>query len=735
MIYINEKNKEFHLQSKNSSYIFNVMKNGQLGNLYFGKKIRHRENFSNFFYQPEVGVGIIAHLEEDPGFSLEYYKQEYPSYGTTDFRKPAFEIETLSGSRISDFKYVSYRLEQGKPKLKGLPATYVEEISEADTLEILLRDEVLKCNLYLTYTVYYDREVIIRNSRFENYGEEDLKLNRALTLALDLPDSNYEMLHLSGAWARERFLKKRRLEIGSQYIDSSRGASSAHQNPFIALKRPETTEDFGECFGFSFVYSGNFLAHVEVDHFESTRVLMGINPFDFSWDLKAKSEFQTPEVIIVYSDRGLNGMSHTFHNLFKERLIRGEWKEKTRPVLVNNWEATYFDFNEDKIVSMAEKAKELGFELFVLDDGWFGKRNDDKSSLGDWFPNLEKLPNGIKGLAEKVVSKGINFGLWFEPEMISKESELYKKHPDWLIGVENRKLSLGRNQYILDLSKEEVREYIVNILSERFSEAPISYVKWDMNRNMTEVNFKDLPHKYILGLYEILEKITTKFPHILFESCASGGGRFDPGMLYYMPQIWTSDNTDAITRLNIQYGTSLVYPLVTMGAHVSDIPNHQTARKTSLNTRNLVAYFGNFGYELNVLAFDEKMELEVKKYIEIYKKYRELFQFGDFYRISSPFETNYTAWVVVDKSKEKAILGYYEILGEPNPGYNKKVLVKGLNEEKKYRVNGEYEAYGDELMNMGIVFPQRERYFSKDSESLDFKAEIFIIEEIKNEKN
>ena len=731
MIHINKENREFHLQGLNVSYIFNVMKNEQLGNLYFGKKIRHRDNFKHFFYQPEVGIGIIAHHEDDPGFSLEYYKQEYPSYGTTDFRKPAFELESEDGSRVSDFVYKGYRVYKGKEKLAGLPSTYVESEDEATTLEIELKDEVLNCKLYLTYTVYENRDVITRNARFVNHGIEKIDINRAMSFALDLPDYNYEMIHLSGAWARERFIKTRKLEVGSQYIDSTRGASSAHQNPFVILKRPNTNEDAGECIGFSLVYSGNFLAHVEVDHFDATRVTMGINPFDFKWELKPGESFITPEGIIVYSESGMNDMSKTFHKLFRERVARGEWRDKERPILVNNWEATYFDFDEDKIVSMASKAKDLGFELFVLDDGWFGKRNDDKTSLGDWFPNLDKLPNGIKGLGERVVNEGIRFGLWFEPEMISKNSKLYEEHPDWILGVKDRRLSMGRNQYILDLSKPEVRKYIVDILSERFSEAPISYVKWDMNRNMTEVTYRDLPHKYILGLYEILEELTTKFPHILFESCASGGGRFDAGMLHYMPQVWTSDDTDAIVRLNIQHGTSLAYPLISMGAHVSDIPNHQTARKTSLETRNNVAAFGNFGYELDLLKFDEETGANVSKYLDFYKNNRKLIQFGDFYRLESPFEGNTASWMVVDKEKAEALVGHFTILASPNPGYNAKVILKGLNPDKKYSINGEFEAYGDELMNVGIVFPQPDRYFSKDSETQDFKSKVFKLKEVK----
>ena len=730
MINFNEKNREFHLQGKNFSYVFNVMQNGQLGQLYFGKKIRHREDFSHFFYKPEVGIGIIAHYEEDPGFSLEYFKQEYPSYGTTDFRKPAFEIEDENGSRVSNFVYKGYRIYKGKEKLQGLPATYVLSEEEAETLEITLEDEVLECRLYLTYTIFNERDILTRNARFENYGKQNLKLNRAMSLSLDLPDYNYEMLHFSGAWARERHLKTRKLEVGNQYIDSTRGASSAHQNPFIILKRPNTDEDIGEAIGFSLVYSGNFLAHVEVDHFDATRVTMGINPFDFSWNLNGGESFQTPEAIISFTSTGLNSLSQNFHSLYRERLMRGEWKEKERPILINNWEATYFDFNEEKLLNMVRKAKKLGFELFVLDDGWFGKRNDDKSSLGDWFPNLEKLPNGIKGLAEKVEAEGMKFGLWFEPEMISKESELYKKHPDWILGVKGRKLSLGRNQYILDLSREDVQNYIISVLDERFAEAPISYVKWDMNRNMSEIGSAKLPanrqrevaHRYILGLYKVLEEITTRFPDVLFESCSGGGGRFDPGMLYYMPQTWTSDNTDAIERLKIQFGTSMVYPNASIGCHVSAVPNHQVDRITPIETRGVVAMSGNFGYELDITKLPESEKEIIKEQVKLYKEIRETIQFGKCYRLSSPFENNDIAWMFISKDCEEIIVSFVRTLAKPNSKFISLKLV-GLDESSKYEILGENIIVGgDELMNIGLNVPELKG---------DYQAKMWRLKKVK----
>ena len=424
-------------------------------------------------------------------------------------------------------------------------------------------------------------------------------------------------------------------------------------------------------------------------------------------------------------------MSNTFHKLLKERVARGSWRDKERPVLINNWESTYFYFNEEKLVEIAKTAAPLGFELFVLDDGWFGHRNGDNSSLGDWFVDKNKLPNGLKGLSDKIKQEGMKLGLWFEPEMISEDSELFRAHPDWVLGVENRNLSLGRNQYVLDLSRKEVRDYIIEIVSERLTEGNISYVKWDMNRNITEIPKKDTAHKYILGLYEILEEITKRFPHVLFESCASGGGRFDTGMLYYMPQTWASDNTDACERLKIQYGTSIVYPISSIGAHVSDVPNHQTARITSLDMRNKVAFFGSFGYELDITKFSEEMKVEVKKNIEFYKENRKLLQFGDFIRLHSPFEENRVSWMSVAQDKSEAIIGYYEILSETNPSYNKKIILKGLDEDILYSVNGEYEAYGDELMNVGIVFEQPDRYFSYESATRDFRGEIIRLTRVK----
>lgn len=735
-IFFNEKTGEFHLQGRNFSYIFNILKNNQLGHLYFGKKIHHRDSFSHLFtISPRSNT--TCQYEEDESFSLELIKQEYPSFGTTDFREPAFQIIQENGSRITNFEYIKHKIFKGKPKLDGLPSTYTENEDEAITLELVLYDHLIETELTLFYTVFDRFDALTRSAKFVNKGNQRLSLTRAMSVNIDFFDSNFEMLHLSGAWARERHVKIRKLEQGIQSISSTRGtASSPHHNPFIALKRPETTEHQGEVFGFSLVYSGNFLAQVEVDHYGVSRVTMGINPFDFNWLLKKNESFQTPEAVIVYSDQGLNGMSQIYHELYRTRLARGPWRDKIRPILINTWEATYFDFDEEKILNIAKTAKELGIELVVLDDGWFGNRNDDKTSLGDWFPNKKKLPNGISGLAKKINDMGLKFGLWFEPEMISKASNLYKKHPDWLIQVPGRRLSHGRNQYILDFSRKEVIEYIYSMIDNILSDAPISYVKWDMNRYMTEIGSLGLPperqgelsHRYLLGLYSLLEKLTSKYPDILFESCASGGGRFDPGMLYYAPQTWTSDNTDAVERLKVQYGTSMVYPLSSMGAHVSGVPNHQVHRITSLNTRAAVAYFGIFGYEFDITKLSEREKNIIRKQIDFYKKHQELIQTGKFYRLLSPFTgtKNEVAWMVVSRDQKEAIAGYYRILAEPLPGF-KKLVLKGLNPDFEYKIEGLPQTYfGDELMNFGILLDELGGNWKKELTG-DFVSKIFVL--------
>ena len=736
-IIFNEKSKEFHLFNNEISYIIKVLENGQLGHLYYGEKINNRENFSHLV---EIRRRPMSPCYfQDSEFSMEHLKQEYPSYGAGDMRYPAYEILQENGSRITEFKYKSHNIFKGKKSLQGLPATYVENDDEATTLEILIYDEVIKTDIILSYTIYENLPVITRNAKFKSFNDEKIVLNNAMSFSVDLPDCKYEMIELTGAWSRERSVKSRKLEHGITSIYSMRGScSSSNYNPFIALKRFNTDEFSGEVYGFSLVYSGNFLAQVEVDTYDVSRVILGINPHNFSWSLKNGEEFQTPEVVTVYSNEGLNKMSQTYHTLYRTRLARGEWRDKVRPILVNNWEATYFDFNEEKILSIAKKAKELGLELFVLDDGWFGERNGDTKGLGDWYPNLKKLPSGITGLSKKVNELGLSFGLWIEPEMINKDSDLYRQHPEYVLATPNRNLSHGRNQYILDFSREEVVEHIYKMLDKVISEAQISYIKWDMNRCMSEAfsigmdseHQGKLMHKYILGVYSLYEKLIGKFPHILFESCASGGARFDPGMLYYAPQCWASDDSDAIERLKIQYGTSIVYPISSIGSHVSAIPNHQVFRNTPIETRANVAYFGTFGYELDLNNLTTEEQEKVKEQVEFMKKHRELIQQGKFYRISSPFEEKFTAWQVVSEDKETSLVGFYRPLQEVNTSF-KRIKLFGLDPNAEYDVSiNNTVNYGDELMNLGLIVSDissgelREKY---DGTNGDYHSRIYII--------
>lgn len=709
-ISFNETTKIFHLQSKNTSYVFGIVKNGQLAHLYWGKKV-NEYNGSNEFIFAERSFSPNPDPENyDASFSLDTLPQEYPGYGNSDFRNPAYQVQLENGTTITDFRYVSHKIYQGKPSLEGLPATYVESSDEAATLEITLEDTLIGLNVILTYTTFKDFDAITRSVRFMNNGKNALKILKASSMSVDFQQDEFDLITLPGAWARERHVERTSIRTGTQSIESRRGTSSHQQNPFMALVEKDAGENFGEVFAFNLVYSGNFLGTVEVDQFKNTRTTMGINPFDFSWFLEPGEYFQTPEVVMVYSCNGLGAMSRTFHKLYRTRLCRGEFRDQVRPILINNWEATYFNFNEDKIYEIAKKAKALGVELFVLDDGWFGSRNSDNGSLGDWFVDKNKLPNGLDTVAKKINDLDMQFGLWFEPEMISPNSDLYREHPDWCIHVPKRNRSEGRNQLILDFTREDVCNEIIKRISSILATTPISYVKWDMNRHMTETGSVNLPperqretaHRYMLGVYKVMEKITTDFPHILFESCSGGGGRFDPGMLYYMPQTWTSDNTDAIERLKIQYGTSYAYPMSSMGSHVSAVPNHQVNRKTSMDVRGHVAMSGNLGYELDVTKSSEEELQIMSSQIEKYKQIRSIVQFGEFYRLSSPFTSNNTAWIYVTEDKKEAVFVYISVLAQPNAPF-KKIKLNGLASDKKYYIEElKRSYYGDELMNAGL---------------------------------
>lgn len=698
----------FHLYNDFFSYIIGVLPDGGLGQYYYGRPIRDRKDQSHFFESSNRGMTVWP-LEDRPDYSPETTQLEYPSLGRGDYREPAYEIVSQNGSSISDLKYTSHRIYDGKPPIKGLPHSYTECDDEAKTLEIDLKDKIKGTLLTLIYTIYRDYGVMTRSVKYKNTGQATLYLKRALSMSLDLPDHDYIWMQFSGAWGRERIPHEKRLENGITAIDSLRGHSSHHQNPFVILRRPETTETQGEAMGFSFVYSGNFLALAEVDNYDMTRILMGIHPQNFSWKLEGGDSFETPEVIMSFSSEGLNGLSHTLHVFLRERVARGPWRDRPRPILLNSWEALQMDFTEGSILRMAQKASKLGIELFVLDDGWFGQRTE-ASGLGDWFVDVSKLPEGLSGLSKKINSLGMDFGVWIEPEMVSPDSELYRSHPDFVLHEPARSMSLGRNQLVLDFSNPHVVDYIFGMLMRVFDGANISYIKWDMNRSISECFSSfwtadrqgEIYHRYILGVYEFYERLIKAYPDVLIESCASGGGRFDAGMLYYAPQAWCSDDTDACERIKIQYGTSYGYPLSSMGAHVSACPNGQVNRFTPLSTRANVAYFGAFGYEMDFNHLGDEELNEIKAQIKFMKENRELIQFGRFYRLISPKDDHLSSWMVVSPDRSRAIVGLYKILNTVNAGfYHIKLL--GLDPQKDYLIEGTGEIYGgDELMCRGI---------------------------------
>ncbi len=710
-----ESASTFHLKTRSSSYVVGIAAGKHPISLHWGGRLREWRGAAN----PPVELRAFA-PEHDPAIpflSLDALPREYPAFGNSDFRAPAFQVLQDDGSTITDLAYRGHRIFPGKGALPGLPATYAEEGDGVETLELELFDELIGLEVRLSYSVFPQADAIARSVRFRNLGKQKLTILRALSASVDLPSSGYEMLQLPGDWGRERAVVRRALAPGIQSVQSRRGASSHQANPFIALLEPGAGEDKGEVLAMSLVYSGNFLAQAEVDSKGGTRLAIGIDPFEFSWLLEPGESFHTPEAILVRSPEGLGGMSERFHSLFRTRLCRGRQRDAERPILVNNWEATYFDFDAEKIAALASEAGKLGLELLVLDDGWFGHRDDDRSSLGDWTEDRRKLPLGLSDLASRVGKEGLKFGLWFEPEMVSPDSDLYRAHPDWCLHAPGRPRSQSRNQLVLDMGRPEVARYVIDSVSAVLRSAPIAYVKWDMNRHMTEACSAGLPparqketqHRYMLGLYGAMEELTRSFPDVLFEGCSGGGGRFDPGILAYMSQVWTSDNTDAVARLAIQYGTSLVYPPLTMGCHVSAVPNHQVGRTTSLDFRGLVAMSGNLGYELDLGALTDEEKSRVAEQVRFYKEARRLVQFGRFMRIESPFEGNTAAWIFVAPDGSEALASYFRVLCRANTA-PPRFRLKGLDRDADYRVSpclgaaGPSGVFGgDELMEAGLI--------------------------------
>ena len=708
----NQELQSFYLNTKNTTYIISIVDDKYICNTYYGEKVK--EHDLRYLLRLDESPFTPKANKRDTTSFLDSYRAEYPSNGIGDYRESAIDIKDFNNQDAVEFLYKDFEIMKGKPKLEGLPATFGNE-DEVETLIINAYDPVLDLELDLYYSVFSEVDAISRNVIFKNTSANKVELNKIYSLSFDLEDENYEMLSMHGSWARERTIERSPIHYGKQSVSSIRGESSHQEHPFIALVDHGATQTSGNVYGFSFVYSGNFIAQIEKNQFDTLRVSMGIHPYHFNFLLEPGETFTTPEVVMTFSSTGLGQMTRNYHDLYRNHLIRSKYIYAERPVLINNWEATYFDFDEDKIYDIAKRASELGVELFVLDDGWFGKRDDDNSSLGDWFVDENKLPNGLKSLNDKINKLGMQFGLWFEPEMVSPDSDLYRKHPEWAIAIPNRDPSLCRNQYVLDLSNPEVVDYAYEAVAKILRETNISYVKWDMNRQLSDLGSAhlekdkqgELSHRYVLGVYEMQERLVQEFPDLLLENCSGGGARFDPGMLYYSPQIWASDNTDAISRLAIQEGTALVYPLSTIGSHVSVVPNHTVGRVTPFSTRGNVAMFGTFGYELDITKLSSAEQTAIPDQIANYKEIQPLIQNGDYYRLESYRENGVSdSYIIVDKNKEKAVLFFVNVLNKANVK-SRKLKLQGLDSDKLYRVSSEdgesFEIYGDALQRAGIL--------------------------------
>ena len=705
---LREKNL-YHLRNDHISYVIGIMPDQQTAHIYLGRRL-NRINADPVLRHH--GSGDTKNFTVQ-NCGLDRLPQEYPAFGLGDQREGALSVENADGTVAVDLRFESAEITEGKPSLQGLPATFGDNCR---TLRIACADPLTNVRVELLYTVFEDCDVIARSARIINNGASRIRLNKAMSVSMDLPDDKWDLITLNGAWARERTAYRRPLMPGIQGVSTQCGASGLQQSPFIALARPRTDEQAGETIGMALVYSGNFAAQASVYQYHAPRVMLGINGADFSWLLEPGEAFQTPEAVIVYTNQGLGDMSRQFHSLWEKHLLPQRWVHRHRPVLLNSWEAAYFDFDEEKLLAIAKSAAEAGVELFVMDDGWFGRRDDDTTSLGDWTVDRKKLPSGLAHLADGVRALGLQFGIWMEPEMISPDSDLYRQHPDWAIHIAGRTPITGRNQLVLDLSREDVQQFMYQAVADTLKESGASYLKWDMNRNFSNIGSaalpaerqKELPHRYILGLYAVMDRLVRDFPDVLFEGCASGGGRFDPGMLYYVPQFWCSDNTDALCRCQIQYGTSYFLPASTMGSHLSAVPNHQTGRVTPIETRFAVALGGCFGYELDPRALTEAEREAMKTQVRYAIRTETTRLGGRFYRLLSPFEGNATAWIAVSKDKHSAVFTYVRaeaLANEPSA----LVKLQGLDPDLRYQAEETGEIFGgDELMYSGLLCAVRQ---------------------------
>ncbi len=712
-ILIDNTNRLFTLTTKNTMYQMKADKYDVLLHTWYGKKTAFYDYSRQIAYLDHGCSGNPYEAEHERSYSLDLLPQEYPTYGNGDYRPDALKVRYADGAFSCDIRYVGHKLEKGKYSLPGLPTLYGTEDVTADTLVITMEDTRKQFYVHLYYGVMEELDIITRAAVIENHSNENIHLINAQSMSIDYMYGDYDFHSFYGRYAKERLYERRPISHGVQYIGSTRGSSSHQQNPFFMITDRNATEETGNCYGFSFLYSGDFIGTVDLDSFKQTRVLMGIHPDNFDWCLTPGSSFHTPEVAMTFSANGLEKLSHNFHKAYRHNLCRGKFKTARRPVLLNSWEGVYFTFTGEKLISMAKDASELGVELFVMDDGWFGKRDSDLSGLGDWKVNEEKLGCTMAEISDRIHSFGMQFGVWFEPEGVSEDSDLYRAHPEWALQIPGKTPNRSRFQLILDFSREDVREHIFNQITDILDNAKIDYFKWDFNRSICDIYSACLPasrqgevsHRYILGLYDMLEKLNQRYPDMLIEGCSAGGARFDAGLLYYTPQIWVSDNTDAIDRLSIQYGTSFCYPVSTMGAHVSQCPNEQTGRITPIDTRATVAMSGTFGYELDVNKMSDEEKEAVKRQIGEFKELYDLIQNGTYYRLTNPKTADcFHGWQFVSEDKSESLLCLVAINIEPNDG-GRWLKVRGLDADAMYEIDGEIYP-GEVLMNAGILLPK-----------------------------
>lgn len=732
----------FHLRNHQVSYLFYLMKNKQLGHLYYGTSLGalSEDDLAYFMSRHNKSAGTVKFYEDDGHFTLSDRLQEYPVYGSTDFKEGAIDVLKGETPLYLDLQYVDYKVTNEKIRDLSFPSSYAEK-GESETLAIRLHDHNHQLAVTLNYTIFKDSPAIVRSQEVKNLGEESLTIQKMLSGVLEIPNANYDFLHLSGAWLKERHLKRQSLTQGTVSVGSLKGASGHQHNPFIALQEKGGTLSTGKVYGVNLIYSGNFIGQAELDEWDNLRVMSGINPSHFSWELKAEASFKTPEVVFVYSAEGLNGMAASFSQFIEQHIIDRQWLTKPRPIVFNNWEATYFDFNHDSLIELATTGKELGMECFVLDDGWFGERHSDRGSLGDWYDDRQKFPKGIGAFAQDIHNLGLALGVWFEPEMISPNSRLYQKHPEWVVRHPYDRYSVGRGQYVLDFANPEVVESIYQQMKLIILETKLSYIKWDMNRNITEayshylnsrgISQTEFFHRYMMGVYQLYNKILSDFPQILIEGCAGGGGRYDLGILFYSPQIWPSDDSDAVERLSIQRGTLLAYPLSTFSNHVSASPNHQVKRVTSLEMRQNVALFGPTGYELDLKCLSESEKEAIKEQIKFYQEHRQLLTHGKFQQLIEGHD-NETAWGVIDSRQQEGIIGFYRILAKPNSAVLEYLPLPFVSETKTYQINGQARVSGRFLKQVGLKKPYQFNGANQGQAQLigDFQSFIYHIVEV-----